>query len=127
MSKNLFELYPYLDAELKGCCAELVCNLQINFSSYTYWHTLEDIFDVCDVYRYKVNFKRLKDFIDEIQAADIQIRPIQIKEFNLFSLCDAQVPKFYDLKPHLSLIVNKFAEKMKQNYLDHLKEILLQG
>ena len=126
MLENLFELYPYLHAELKNCCAELVCNLQIEFSRYKYNKILEDMFYVCGVYHDKVNFKILNYLIYEIHTESIQIHPINIKEFNLFSLCDAQVPKFYDLKPHLSLIVNKFAEKMKQSYLDHLKEILLQ-
>jgi hypothetical protein len=126
MNKNLFELYPYLDAELKNCCAELICNLQIKFYNYRYIETLEDIFDTCDVYHNKVNFKRLNDLISEIQAKNIQIYPIPIKEFNSFSLLGAQVPKTYDLKPPLDLIVNKFAEKMKQNYLNHLEGIFPQ-
>lgn len=33
-----------------------------------------------------------------------------------FSLLDFQVPKFCYLTQDLSLIVNKFAEKMKQSY-----------
>ena len=124
MNKNIFQLYPQLEDELRACCKELISNFSVTQHNYKYSDLLRSILKVSAIDLDNINIIFVTKVVTELNKLNIE--HVYPSEAYLFldessSILDLDT----SLNDPFDSFVDKIAEKIKQNYLNYLTETLL--